>query len=1482
MAKVLKITLFILLGIFLLLGIVTFALSTKTVQTWIIKKATNTLSSELKTKVSIGAINFRLFDKVDLMDLYIEDQQGDTLFYFKRLGLIIDHYNSDKRFILLKKLELVGAKVHFYQHKNQQDFNYQFFIDYFNNQSSSGGGSWVIKSKKVQLYDSEFMLWDQTSTPPDDRKFDEGHMVFSKINATLKDFTLVDDSFQFQSTKFSFIEKSGLKVKNLTAFATIYNKEMIFDKLTLETQHSILKDYLAFSYNSFSSYSDFLDSVNIVANLKHSTIDFKDIAIFSDYLRDYTFPIEVSGQTKGTISYFRAKNLAIRYGNNTMLAGDIRMKGLPNIDVTFIDADIKSLTTVPDDIRLFAKKLELPSEVDRLGPVSFNGQFLGFYNDFVAFGNLQSQLGELESDLNMKIADNKPEVYSGNLKAIDFDIGKMYDLTAIGKSTFDVNINGSGLELDNFKAKIKGNIDQAYVNGYNYKNLKLDGAVEKKFFKGEASIKEENIDLVFKGDINLNDKQPLFDFKAIVNHANLKALKLDTANSILSTEMVMNFKGNKIDNITGTAELKDLNIERGKSKFHLDHTLLFSGLVGTERTIIFNSDIADINILGNFNFSTLNQAYSEFLSTLFPDYYPNSGKAKIPISFELNAEIKKPEIISSLFNTRITMSSGSTKGKYNSTEESLKFWSNLDSIAYDDIVVYYWDLNLEKKPRKLLNMSTETYGIKQGNQIRCNYLLGTASILPNYVDFTLTISDTAHHAEFFTYGNGDFGRDSITIKLEDGYFSVYEQIWKIDNGNQLDIFNGNTTISNFTLLSKNERLDLNGFVYKDDKAELGLVLNNFNLKILTPIIGSSFVNELSGITNGTLDISGKWYKPVINSDLIIDNLSFNNDTLGNFKLISKASGRNALEMDIYSSMQKGLLKDMEIMGKINLGDVKDNLDLKMTWKNGEIKPLEQFLEGVASDFKGNLSAVVYVSGSFENPTFNGTAYLDSCSFKVDYTNTRYALKGNLMLTDKKFTLNFMDIYDQMGSQGIANGYIAHNLFDDFRLEVKLSNLENFMALNTKKGDNELFWGTAILDGSCLFRGPLDDIYMNITAKSRKGTKIYIPLEWESDNSTVSYISFAKISEQDGSIKRKKYGIDGISMDFNFELTPDAYIELIFDELMDDRIKGRGTGNLRMEINTFGDFSMYGNYIIQTGTYHFTALNFISKEFNITNGSRIIWDGNPLDGKMKIEAVIREYAAPADLLVGLVPNEELQNYRTKIPVDCQLFLNGMLFSPEISFGLSFPNQNSVSNTGFNAFNSVISRIQTDVEEVNRQVFSLLVLGSFIPPGFSNGNTSLASSTTSGLQNTVNNSVGDLISNQLSNWITQIDPKWQIGIDWQKASEATKKELIFSVKRQFLNDRLELDGSVDANAINGRNPYNLNIQYNITSDGRFKIRGFSKFANDPTLGTVSNVTTTGVGFFYRKQFNSFRLKKKMDNPIPPPPAIKPEDPTETKKE
>jgi hypothetical protein len=161
-------------------------------------------------------------------------------------------------------------------------------------------------------------------------------------------------------------------------------------------------------------------------------------------------------------------------------------------------------------------------------------------------------------------------------------------------------------------------------------------------------------------------------------------------------------------------------------------------------------------------------------------------------------------------------------------------------------------------------------------------------------------------------------------------------------------------------------------------------------------------------------------------------------------------------------------------------------------------------------------------------------------------------------------------------------------------------------------------------------------------------------------------------------------------------------------------------------------------------------------------------------------------------------------------------------------------------------------------MNRQVFALLVLGTFVPPSFANTTGSATNNVSTVAATTGINSLSDFASSQLNNWLGQLDTRLQVGVDYQTTYQ-NEAELILSLKRNFLNDRLELSYSVDA-AAQGSRPYDISIKYDISKDGSFKVRGFQKQANDPTLGNITNVTTTGVGLFYRYQFDSFRLKRK----------------------
>jgi hypothetical protein len=59
----------------------------------------------------------------------------------------------------------------------------------------------------------------------------------------------------------------------------------------------------------------------------------------------------------------------------------------------------------------------------------------------------------------------------------------------------------------------------------------------------------------------------------------------------------------------------------------------------------------------------------------------------------------------------------------------------------------------------------------------------------------------------------------------------------------------------------------------------------------------------------------------------------------------------------------------------------------------------------------------------------------------------------------------------------------------------------------------------------------------------------------------------------------KLAINNVRMNFNLDVTPDAYVEIQIDPRTGETIQGKGRGVLNLLIDTQGNFSMLGNYEI---------------------------------------------------------------------------------------------------------------------------------------------------------------------------------------------------------------------------------------------------------------------------------------------------------------
>jgi len=184
---------------------------------------------------------------------------------------------------------------------------------------------------------------------------------------------------------------------------------------------------------------------------------------------------------------------------------------------------------------------------------------------------------------------------------------------------------------------------------------------------------------------------------------------------------------------------------------------------------------------------------------------------------------------------------------------------------------------------------------------------------------------------------------------------------------------------------------------------------------------------------------------------------------------------------------------------------------------------------------------------------------------------------------------------------------------------------------------------------------------------------------------------------------------------------------------------------------------------------------------------------------------------------------------------------------------------------------LQRIKQDQNEVNKQVFGIIVLGHFLPESSGLGNQSIGTE--------VNNSLSEFISNQISSLASQIRNDLDFTVNYQAyqannsptntAGLVKRNELQLAITKRFFNDRLSIDvgGDFDFGATD---PYSnasttgiagdFAVEYKITPDGRVTGKVFSD--SDYDIIDERNKTKNGIALTYRREFDT--LKELFNDP------------------
>ncbi len=91
--------------IILIFAILPILLQNSRIQNFIAQTVTNELSAKLSSKVSVGSIEYKLFNTVRLNDFYIEDLEKDTLLFVNEANANFNFWKLFKGKILFTGLE---------------------------------------------------------------------------------------------------------------------------------------------------------------------------------------------------------------------------------------------------------------------------------------------------------------------------------------------------------------------------------------------------------------------------------------------------------------------------------------------------------------------------------------------------------------------------------------------------------------------------------------------------------------------------------------------------------------------------------------------------------------------------------------------------------------------------------------------------------------------------------------------------------------------------------------------------------------------------------------------------------------------------------------------------------------------------------------------------------------------------------------------------------------------------------------------------------------------------------------------------------------------------------------------------------------------------------------------------------------------------------------------------------------------------------
>jgi hypothetical protein len=1325
----------------------------------------------------------------------------------------------------------------------------------------------LIAIKKINIQDGVFMDDKLTTRKKYTDRFDELHFKFDQINGTIDD-VIFNNGQLTAKAKLHTKESCGLDIKKLEANVKMNGEVMEFKNLDIITNKSRIGNYYAMHYVNFNEdMKNFITNVKLEGDLQESKVHTDDIALFAPELSDWHRLVQVNGLVSGTIDQLKIKDAYLKT-NQTTIKGDLNLKNIPDIDNLFLVFNSTGSTTTFNELTQFIpsiSKIKQP-QLTRLGNIYFKGHFTGFLHDFVADGNINTDLGNIQSDIKIVLPEQGTPTYSGNLKTTRFNLGEFINNNILGSISLDGHVEGSGFTIKDMKNSFNGTIPQIEFNGYNYKNIRTNGSFKNNKFTGSISILDSNLMLKnLAGEIGFYPDKIGFNLQADVEKANLKNLKISKQNLSFGGKFNLNFSGSTIDDFLGQAEIFDANLSNDNNKLSFEKLILSSSIDGNTKNLSLVSNELNASIIGKFKIMELPNAFNLFLHKYYPSYISEPKKYVSNQEFDFDIKTNNIQDYLSLINKNISGGNNANiKGNLNLSKNELNVQADIPEFGYQE--KRFNDIKIDGKGN--LNNLSATIEVEQ-------IQFSDSLIFPKSQLSLVTKNDSSQIA-FKTSTNGTMNEadlhalvttysDGASMLFYPSTFIINDKKWQLKENGEISMRSNVISASEISLTHDQERISISTSLDEiNNHSNIKAELNDIMLEDFFPLLITD--PEIKGRLSGIANLNDPFGKMNIDFMGKVDSLMIEKKLVGNIFMNGISNAQTGLVE--YRAKSNDTTNIFELEGQYNYKDSSEKqLMTSIKGKKINLSLLEPYLSDVFSQLEGEATTDLVISGGPNNRKIIGNAMINNGILKSEFTQVRYFVKQQpIVFKVDEIDFNFISISDSLKNSATVNGKITHHFFDDFEFKNLVVESDKLSLLNTTKRDNAKFYGNIIGSAKMNLNGKLNNLKLNITGEpmSVDSSHIYISTSDQMETNTVNYIDFVKFGKE---LKEKQSAEKtNILITLNIKANPACKVDVILDEETGDVIKGQGNGNFAITFGNVEPLKIRGNYALTKGEYTFNFQTFLTYPFTLNRGN-ISWNGDPYQALIDIDA--NYDAENVDLSVLSSNNGFVQKANIKIIAH----LSGVLQKPTVKFDFELPENSEARRNDI-----IVKRLaefKNDENEMNKQVASLLLFNTFII-----GNQNFL--TQGNASSLITNTIGGMVSSLLTTFFNKELEKATKGIlstyininptlDLQKSASTLQANIRAGLKI-LLNKRLVMlvGGNLDYNNSaytqqlerKGLLTPDITIEWAINKDGSLRVVGFNRSSIDFTLNQRNR---SGLQLSYRKDMNKitdiFKSRKRI---------------------